>query len=73
MKPKSILYRQRDNRVTLVHTEVPPELGGRGIASKLVQATLTQIENSGEKLIPVCPYVRTWLERNPDWKRLLPS
>jgi len=30
-----ITYRKSPNAITLVHTEVPPELGGRGIGSKL--------------------------------------
>jgi len=33
-----ITYRKSSNAITLVHTEVPPELGGRGIGSKLGRA-----------------------------------
>jgi predicted GNAT family acetyltransferase len=34
--------------ITFVHTEVPPELGGKGIGSKLVQGTLDHVRS------PVC-------------------
>ena len=30
-------YRRTDGNITFVHTEVPPELGGKGIGSKLVK------------------------------------
>ena len=34
-----VTYRKSPGAITLVHTDVPPELGGRGIGSKLGRAT----------------------------------
>ena len=38
-----VTYRKSPGVITLVHTEVPPELGGRGIGSKLGRATLDAV------------------------------
>lgn len=59
-------YRERANRLILVHTEVPDALGGKGIAGRLVEAAVTRAARTGETLVPWCPYARQWLERHPD-------
>jgi predicted GNAT family acetyltransferase len=58
-------------RIFLTHTEVPPALEGKGIASKLVQAVLEYIEAKGWKLVPYCPYVQSYIKRHPEYRRLL--
>lgn len=55
----------------LTHTEVPVGLEGKGIASGMVKKTLETIEQRGLKIVPICPFVTSWLMRNPEWKRLL--
>ena len=47
-------YKADGNVITFIHTEVPPELGGRGIGSKLVQGALDQVRASGMKVIADC-------------------
>lgn len=61
-----LVYRLFPGRLILVHTEVPDELGGRGIGGRLVQAAIHRAEASGETLIPRCPFARKWLEDHPD-------
>jgi uncharacterized protein len=51
---------------TLVHTEVPASLGGRGVASALVKAALAHVRDAGLKVRPVCPFVVGYLERHPE-------
>ena len=36
-------YKLTDGVITFVHTEVPPELGGKGVGSKLVKGALDQV------------------------------
>jgi predicted GNAT family acetyltransferase len=36
-------YKLADGVITFVHTEVPPELGGKGIGSKLIKGALDQV------------------------------
>ena len=51
-------YKIADNVITFVHTEVPPELGGKGIGSKLVKGALDQVRAEGLKVIAQCPFVK---------------
>ena len=61
-----LVYRRRADRLVLVHTEVPEELGGRGIGGLLVQAALDRAVAEGLTIVPLCPFARSWLERHPD-------
>jgi len=64
-------YRMHGNTMMLVHTEVPPQLEGRGIASLLVRAAFEHAKQNGMDVLPVCSYVRTWVERHPEVGPLL--
>lgn len=66
-----LIYRLNEPVITLVHTEVPESLEGKGVASALIEKALELIEKQGLKLIPECPFVRTYLKRHPEWKRIL--
>lgn len=64
-------YRMHGNTMMLVHTEVPPQLEGRGIASVLVRAAFDHAKANGMDVLPVCSYVRTWVQRHPEFNALL--
>lgn len=56
------------NRVRAAeHTLVPPELGGRGIAGKLVDALIADAREQCFKVKPVCSYVAKAFEKHPEW------
>lgn len=61
-----LVYRALPGRLVLVHTEVPPEHEGHGIAGKLVRAAVARAAAGHETLVPLCPYARRWLETHPD-------
>ena len=65
-----INYQQKGNIINLIHTEVPPELQGRGVASALVEKTLAYIEDNHLKMIPSCSYVQHYVEEHPEWNKL---
>ncbi len=52
--------------IALVHTEVPSELEGRGLGSKLVKAALDYANSQGLKVIPQCPFVASYIERHKE-------
>jgi predicted GNAT family acetyltransferase len=52
------------------HTLVPPELGGRGIAARLVDALIADAQAEGFKVKPVCSYVVKAFEKHPEWAAL---
>ncbi len=64
-------YRMHGNTMMLVHTEVPPQLEGRGLASLLVRAAFEHAKARGMDVMPVCSYVRTWVQRHPEYSELL--
>ena len=66
-----IAYRLDPGRMTLIHTEVAPALEGKGIASQLVTEALEDIRRRGLTLVPICPYVRSYFRRHPEYADLV--
>ena len=64
-------YKVEDKIITFIHTEVPPELGGKGIGSKLIRGALDQVRADGLKVIAQCPFVKAFIEKNADYQDLL--
>ena len=61
-----LVYRRRGDRLVLVHTGVPAQLGGRGIGGQLMRAAVDRAAAGGLVIVPSCPFARDWLERHPD-------
>lgn len=55
-----------DERV-LFHTVVSEAHSGKGFASVLVRAVVDDLIASGHKIVPVCPYVKAWLPKHPEY------
>ncbi|MGH2583765.1 MAG: GNAT family N-acetyltransferase [Dehalococcoidia bacterium] len=68
----SIIQYSRDgDRIVFVHTEVPPALEGRGIASTLARAALEDARARDLKVVPLCPFVRAYIQRHPEYLPLV--
>lgn len=52
------------------HTLVPPEIGGQGVAARLVEALIADAREHGFKIDPVCSYVAAQFKRHPEWAEL---
>ena len=57
--------------ITFMHTEVPPQLGGKGIGSKLIKGALDQVRADGLKVIAQCPFVKAYFEKHSEYADLL--
>ena len=64
-------YKVEGGVITFIHTEVPPELGGRGIGSKLIKGALDQVRAEGLKVIAQCPFVKAYIDKHPEYADLL--
>src|SRR6201984_3763312 len=64
-------YELSGDVITFVHTEVPSELGGKGIGSKLVKGALDQVRSEGLKLVAECPFVKGYIDKHPEYSALL--
>ena len=63
-------YKVADGIVTFMHTEVPAELGGKGIGSKLIAGALDLARVDGLKVVALCPFVKAFLDKHPDYQDL---
>jgi predicted GNAT family acetyltransferase len=63
-------YELRDQVMHFTSTQVPSEIGGRGIAGKLVRYGMDHARERGYGVVPACSYVAAWLERHPEYQDL---
>jgi hypothetical protein len=63
-------YRRSGATLYLNHAEVPSSLAGRGLGTRLVRGTLDLIRSRGERIVPVCPFIKVFIRRYPDYADL---
>lgn len=62
----------KSGAVYMVHTEVPDKMEGLGVGHKLVREALAIIENEDLKIIPLCPFVKSFIKKHQeDYQQLL--
>ena len=59
-------YKVLASGILFSHTEVPPSLGGRGIAKTLVRAGLKYARDNNLKVMPVCPFFAKYIADHPE-------
>lgn len=65
-------YILTDGLVTFTHTEIDPKFEGRGVGSALVRSALDDVRNRGGlKVLPICPFVKAWMLKHPEYQDLL--
>lgn len=64
-------YDRGSDRIFLTHMEVPLPIQGHEVAAVLTAKVLAYIEEARLKLVPLCPYVKTYLRKHTEWQRLL--
>jgi hypothetical protein len=64
-------YRLTPGAVIVTHTETPPALRGRGIASELVKGALDIIRADGLKAVAGCGFVVDYLQKHPEFSDLV--
>lgn len=66
-----IEYTEKGEDLVLLHTEVPPELEGKGVGTAIIEKTLQYILKNNYNLVPLCPFVIAYINRHPEWKTSL--
>ena len=64
-------YRRAGTTLTVMHTEVPKELNGKGIGSALARGLLDIARAQGLSVIPLCPFLAKYIARHPEYADLL--
>jgi predicted GNAT family acetyltransferase len=64
-------YKLEGDTIRFTHTEVPEELEGQGIGSRLVKGALADVRRRGLKVVPLCAFVRHYMDTHPETQDLL--
>ena len=64
-------YELRPGAIVFTHTEVPQELSGRGIAQQLVRTALEHARSQNLRVVPLCAYVQSFIQRHPEYQDLV--
>jgi len=59
-------YRRQGDRLLITHTETPPALQGRGLASALTRGMIADVRARGLKIVPLCSFIVDYLARHPE-------
>src|SRR3954451_14263465 len=52
--------------VIFTHTETDPAFEGQGVASQLVTWALDDVRTRGLHVVPVCPFVKSYIAKHED-------
>ena len=66
-----INYRRSGETITYIHTEVPAELEGQGLAAKMTRAALDEARAKQLKVVALCPYVAGYIRKHAEYQDLL--
>jgi uncharacterized protein len=66
-----IAYRLTPDHMVLIHTEVLPSFENKGLGARLVAGALDDIRARGLRVVPFCPFVRSYIRRHPDYADLV--
>ena len=66
-----IEFKLAQDKLFLIHTEVPPELEGKGAGSAIVQKALQYAKDNNFKIVPFCTFVQRYLKKHPEWNDIV--
>ncbi len=64
-------YRIDGETITFFHTEIDSAFEGQGIGSALVRSALDDVRGRGLRVVPQCPFVKSWIDKHPDYADLV--
>ncbi len=64
-------YDIEGERISFTHTVVPVAIEGRGVGGRLIRGALDDARSRGLKVVPICSFVRSYIERHPEMQDLV--
>ena len=65
-------YELDDRRIVFTHTEVDDRFGGKGVGSSLARFALDDVRaNGSRRVVPRCPFIKSWIEKHPEYDDLV--
>jgi len=66
-----VKYQLRNEKMYLVHSEVPYNLRGQGIGKVLVEKTFAKLTEEGYEAVAICSYVKAVAKRSDVWNKII--
>lgn len=60
-----------DDKFIIDHTEAKPDFAGQGVGKQLVVAAVALARTEKVKVIPLCPFAKSVMEKTPDFADVL--
>jgi predicted GNAT family acetyltransferase len=64
-------YRWEDGRLVMDHTVVDPQHREQGHGTTLARGALDDVRRRGLRVVPQCPFIRSFVEENPEYADLV--
>ena len=64
-------YRREGDTLVFVHTEVPEGHEGEGAGTRLIAEALDQVRERGQRIVPLCSFVRHYVDQHPEVQDLV--
>jgi predicted GNAT family acetyltransferase len=64
-------YVRRPGRIFFVHTEIDNAFEGRGLGSQLAAGALDATRATGDRIVPLCPFIASYIDRHPEYADLV--
>ena len=64
-------YELTPDTIVFLHTVVAQEYEGQGVGSAIARYALDDARARGLTVRPLCPYIRGWLQRHPEYADLI--
>ncbi|MFF0489717.1 GNAT family N-acetyltransferase [Nocardia sp. NPDC003482] len=60
-------YRERDDDIAFIHTEVDSEFGGKGLGGVLARNAIDDAVRRGKPIVARCAFIKGWLDKHPEY------
>ena len=65
-------YQRTHELYVFTHTEVEPALEGQGVGGALARGALDHVREEGSRtVLAICPFIKAWIARHPDYDDVL--
>ena len=64
-------YQRQGTTYIFTHTGVPESYGGQGVADRLAYVALETAKAEGAQVVPLCPFVKKYIQRHTEYESLV--
>lgn len=67
----TVYHIRSDDIYFFVHTEIHNRFSGTGLGKALVKGALDDVRSKAGSIVPICPFVWGFVQRNPEYNDLV--